>query len=104
MVETREDVKEVKSLLLQIQSQMSKVLFHVNIDIMDLSVMFPADNDNAIYNFLDDTHPDFDRRRRVFLDLLRNCISSDQKKLAKAFIDTVFTRRYIEGHKWPSSG
>lgn len=91
---------EVKAL----RSELNLHCFHRKMSTVDLSEFFPLKSEDNIKSFMNREHEDWASRRNSFHDLLYNCIHENRKKFGFALLHLLFSRDYINNHKWPMCG
>ena len=70
----------------------------------DISEFFPVENNQQLERFMDRDHPDWNSRKMEFYHFLYTTASDVKKGFARGLIKAIFSRSYILGAKWPSSG
>ena len=80
------------------------LMFHIGETKSKTSHLFPLQNQATILDFLNTHHPDFEKRRKEFSDLMLLTITDDLTEFTGALFDNFFTREFASAYKWPPPG
>lgn len=95
----------ILAVLQDIKCDVSKVSYHVHMDTPDITKIFPLQDNETLYKFLDNHDGKLDERKReldYYLDTIISKTSSRQS-LVTTVVDAIFKRQYIMSVKWPVS-
>lgn len=90
-------------MLIDLKTDMKQFTFHVMLETTDISDVFPLEDAENLNKFLAQDE-DWPKRKRSFSHLLFNTLSKKPRKFASALLHTLFSRTFIQNHKWPSPG
>lgn len=89
--------------VIEIKQDIRRFNFHIKMDMIDMSLYFPLENDASLAEFMAKDE-DWEKRRKGFHHLLYTVVTNDKKKFSGALLHTLFTRDFVRNHKWPIPG
>ena len=98
--EIKADTAFIKKDYLEFKEEVRSALSKVSSRGTYANEFFPA-NDNPTLNRFMVKDEGYEKRREVLYFLIYNCGCDVQKTFADSFLNTIFTKQYIETHVWP---
>lgn len=101
------DEKDAINTLTTICQEMRKEnkdsFYLLKMETKEVESFFPAKDNETIERFLQPDR-DFPLRRRGFHELMKTVVTDTKKKFSDALLNTLFTIKYKQEHRWPSVG
>ena len=104
VLELKVMLENLVSRLDSITLMVEKATFQTNMQGADISEFFPVERDDQLELFMDRTHPEWPSRKSEFYNFLFTVVSDCKKSFGKHLLRALFTRPFMSGKKWPSSG
>ena len=80
------------------------LVFHIGVTKHHNSNIFPLQSREAVLDFLDPDHPDYEERLKEFKNLMLLTVTDDMSKFVAALLEKKISRDFAAKFKWPPPG
>ena len=80
------------------------LMFHIGVTKHGNCQTFPLRDKEGLEDFMDRSHPDFDKRMNDFNNLMLLTVTNDLQKFIAALMENFFSREFASTYKWPPPG
>ena len=91
--------------LSEMKPMLTRLTVEKDMDYVDMQKYFPCSSKNTLLAFMSNEDGEYEKRRKSFENMLYCSITNPSNK--RLFSDTMmsclFTRSFVNQHKWPSS-